>query len=299
MNIKSIRDLEDHMDFLRNIFDVVRIVDPRTNEILHTDGVDSTLSDSKCYDFWKRGEVCEDCISLRAINENKVTTKIEYKDNKAFFVVATPIIFNEDIYSMELVRSIDDIETIDQIDNEKQKRTDLVICNLERSLMLDELTGAYNRRFINKMLPMEIEDASRKNINLVVIMFDMDNFKEINDEYGHLTGDKALIKVTETINSMIRKNYDWIARYGGDEFIVLLKDVNEDVADRIREQIQEKIEDIGLEVTDTENKKIRLTLSCGIKIIEPGTTSFEEVMESIDQNLQQAKCGGKNKSIVS
>lgn len=299
MLIQNIKDLESHLDFLNVIFDVVRIVDPRTNEIIRTDGIESISNESKCYEYWKNGKICENCVSLRAINENRVTTKIEYKDSKAFFVIATPIEYKNNIYSVELVRSVEDIDTIDQIDHVNQKRTNNVISRLRKSLMLDELTGAYNRRFINKMLPIEIEDATYKNLSLVVIMFDMDNFKEINDEYGHLAGDKALITVTETINSMIRKNYDWIARYGGDEFIVLLKDVNGDVANRIREQIQEKIESIIINGTGKDEEEIRLTLSCGIKVIEPGTTNFEDVMKSIDQNLQKAKCGGKNRSIIS
>lgn len=299
MKINNIKDLEKHIDFLKSIFDVVRIIDPRTNEILHTEGLESISDESRCYHFWEKGEVCENCISLRAINEKRVTTKIEYKDKKAFFVIATPIEYKDNIYSVELVRSVDNIDTIYHIDNERKERTDKVISSLKKSLMLDELTGAYNRRFINKMLPMEIEDATFKKINLAVIMFDMDNFKEINDEYGHLTGDKALITITETINSMIRKNYDWIARYGGDEFIVLLKDANESVANRIMAQIQQKIEGARIEPADLDEKKIKLTLSCGIKIIEPGSTNFDEVMMSIDQNLQRAKLDGKNRSIVS
>ncbi|MGD1048519.1 MAG: diguanylate cyclase [Candidatus Krumholzibacteriaceae bacterium] len=90
----------------------------------------------------------------------------------------------------------------------------------------DPLTGAYNRTYLNDRLPQEIRRARKYARSLSLIMSDIDNFKRINDGYGHPAGDRALRTFVESINAVIRVDCDWIARYGGDEFLIVLPETS-------------------------------------------------------------------------
>lgn len=296
MAIDNFMDLNNYITLYKDIFCAVRVVDPRNKEVIKLECIEDLPSGIKCFEYWKNNQACSNCISKIVVDEKRTVTKIEYKDNKAFFVIAKPIVYQNRIYSLEMLKSIDEIETINELDEIKQKKNEKVISGLKKSLMFDDLTGIYNRRFINKMLPMEITDAAEKGIVLAVIMIDVDNFKNINDKYGHIAGDNTLKSISETIDSRIRKDFDWVARYGGDEFIIVLKNADKLVANKIREQIQKALYDNGILINGT---KVKLTLSCGIKIIEPGTMNFQEVLQSIDENLHKAKNEGKNTSFIS
>ncbi len=237
------------------------------------------------------------CISVRAIEEDKTITKIEYDENGAFLVISTPILLDNEKYAIEMLLNIKEINTIRDLNKENNEKIQGVITNLKENLLIDELTGVYNRRFINENLPSDIEYGKSRGVDLVaVIMVDIDDFKEINDNYGHLVGDHTLQKVAHIMKSRIRSNLDWVARYGGDEFIILLKNADEIIANNVIKEIQEEINSSNI---ISSNTKSRITLSFGIHVIEPGTMNYEKVIEVVDKNLNKAKCLGKNRGITS
>ncbi len=109
---------------------------------------------------------------------------------------------------------------------------------LARASITDSLTGLFNRRHFYNRLQEEIDRAKRQNHPLSLILLDLDKFKDYNDQYGHLAGDKMLFKSGKIILSNIRENVDTAFRYGGDEFAVILVEADEIIARRIRERVE-------------------------------------------------------------
>ncbi|MDF2616518.1 MAG: hypothetical protein K0Q47_1173, partial [Sedimentibacter sp.] len=160
-----------------------------------------------------------------------------------------------------------------------------------KKLVVDELTGIYNRRFINERLPADIFFASMNKTRLSLIMMDVDNFKNINDRYSHMAGDLVLKEVSNIMVSSIRKNIDWAARFGGDEFLICLNGANEEAASRIAEAIRQRAEKTTVEYN---GNNIKTSLSIGIYTIDGEDITAEELLRLADMNMYEAKKLGKN-----
>jgi len=159
----------------------------------------------------------------------------------------------------------------------------------DRQVIIDGLTGLYVHWFFYQCLEKEISRAARQNSSLALLMVDLDHFKQFNDNYGHPTGDKALVKVAEILKNDLR-DIDTVARYGGEEFGIILPGVDENLAFRTAERIRKGMESYHFKVIDG---KFRLTLSIGISIYEKGV-SAEGMVERADKALYWVKEHGRN-----
>jgi diguanylate cyclase (GGDEF)-like protein len=163
---------------------------------------------------------------------------------------------------------------------------------LQNLAITDSLTGVFNRRYFQEILSKEIAKALRNRTPLSIAIGDLDNFKTINDTYGHLEGDKALKMVVETIKNNIRSS-DIVARFGGEEFIILFPGTDKEEACRITERVREAIAG--------ESEKIYrepLTISFGISTYPEDGTTQEELIKRADRALYEAKRLGKNRVII-
>ncbi len=152
----------------------------------------------------------------------------------------------------------------------------------------DYLTGCYNRRKLFELLGMEMERAKRYGLPLSAIMMDIDNFKQINDLYGHSEGDRILKNVVDLIRENIRKT-DIIGRYGGDEFILVASGIDCEGALILAEKIRERIEKLA------ENMGVNISLSVGVS--EYKGEDLDSFVEKLDGALLEAKKEGKNKVV--
>ncbi|SHE54076.1 diguanylate cyclase (GGDEF) domain-containing protein [Marinitoga hydrogenitolerans DSM 16785] len=171
---------------------------------------------------------------------------------------------------------------------EKVKR----IKELERLSLIDYLTGVYNRRAITDLLKKEIERSKRENKKFVVSMLDFDNFKNVNDKYGHDAGDEVL---RDTIN-LIRKKvrfYDLIGRLGGEEFLIILSNITKENALKVSERIRKAIEDNTVCIN---GYKIKITVSQGLALFD-GNKNIDQLIKEADLALYEAKEKGKNKVV--
>lgn len=157
---------------------------------------------------------------------------------------------------------------------------------LEKMAVTDALTGLYNRRHIYDRLRQEGEKSERYSSRFSIIMLDIDFFKRINDSYGHQFGDVILKKVSDAIYSTAR-NVDISGRYGGEEFIIILPEVQLKGAVILAERIREKIENIDTDVPD-----LKITVSGGVAEFMGG--DVEELVKKADQLLYKAKENGRN-----
>ncbi len=155
----------------------------------------------------------------------------------------------------------------------------------------DPLTGLFNRRYMEETLEREISRATRKNKNLGIIMADIDDFKKINDIFGHAMGDYVLCGVADILNSSIR-NSDVACRYGGDEFILILPECSliqtKDRAETLREIIKNKDFRYG------EMDAGRIILSFGIAVVPENGSRADEILKVADDALYAAKKEGRN-----
>ncbi len=161
---------------------------------------------------------------------------------------------------------------------------------------VDELTGLYNRRFVEEYARKLIAMARRKDQPLGVIMMDLDHFKEYNDVYGHETGDRILRHFARTASRAIREA-NLAARYGGEEFVVFLPETGSQscllVAERIRHAVERMVVPSG-----TDKPMPQVTVSLGIAIYPEHGQGLEEVLQAADRALYESKRAGRNRSTL-
>ena len=221
----------------------------------------SSLEDNKHRTFQQRVSLLEE---LNTTNEEKaeLSQLLTY-----IFIVATVILI---LLLITILKSVKETRKI-------QKK-------LYKASITDSMTKAYNRGKIMEILAGEL------CTNDAVAMIDVDDFKLINDKYGHLVGDEVLIKISETIMGSIREN-DSVGRYGGEEFLVHFKDVSLEEAIEISERIRENIMNL-----EWVQKDLRTTISVGISMCRD--SKLDDVLSYADRLLYHAKTRGKNQVVT-
>ncbi len=167
---------------------------------------------------------------------------------------------------------------------------------LKKLVSLDDLTGLYNYRYFQDALNTELSRVSRYQSSLSLVLFDVDNFKSVNDRYGHLAGDIVLMSLASAIKRIVR-NSDILARIGGDEFAVILPKTNIINAIKFAEKLRLCAEGI---VASVKDQTIRITISSGVtSVIQKYTVpTKDQLLEAADQGLYRSKQNGRNQVTV-
>ncbi|HEX8194425.1 MAG TPA: GGDEF domain-containing protein [Allosphingosinicella sp.] len=158
---------------------------------------------------------------------------------------------------------------------------------LRNQALRDPLTGLYNRRYMEDMLDRFVRLAVRKESSLAVVMIDLDHFKRLNDQHGHLLGDAVLRAVAGTIMESLRET-DVACRYGGEELIVLLPDCDMDAATAKAEEIRVRIEELS------GAHGVEISASLGVAAIPSAASTVQELVKAADVALYEAKSAGRN-----
>lgn len=173
----------------------------------------------------------------------------------------------------------------------------LIFINMENNALrlistTDKVTGIFTRQYYESRFDQLINDTKESKGCFTVLMLDIDNFKDVNDNYGHRKGDEVLSLIGMTLKSTVRST-DIVARYGGEEFSILLKNTTVDEAYEVSEKIRENI--IALRVQGIEYS---ITVSIGISNFPFHSKYKEELIERADQALYYAKETGKNRTVI-
>ena len=276
--------------YLNQLFHRVRIVDPIKKIVIEENG-EKTTENKKCFHLCNRDTICENCISIRAYNENTSVMKFEYIDNNIYMIMATPVNKQESTYVIETIRDISDCKIVDLVEDKTVSELKKTLSEINRLIVIDELTKCYNRRYINEKLPIDIESAKANKLPLSIAMIDIDYFKLINDKYGHLLGDLVLKDITNVIKNNIRGKSDWIARYGGEEFLILFNDTSKEEAYNLLKRIKSIVENSILKYDDIE---INITISIGMASLTSEVNDMDKLIRIADENLYKAKRSGRN-----
>lgn len=272
----TMQEAENKMEVLREIFDVVRLL---KGSDLQTDGMENKLEGKnlcQCYAFWNKDKRCENCISIKALNEKKQTSKIEFLDSDMYQVFARYLEIDSEPYVMEMLKKLDENTLTDEEGYEKL--TEKLTVYSEK-LYKDVLTGAYNRRYFE-------EKVKNMSLNAGVAVIDLDDFKLFNDTYGHDGGDLVLTTVVNVIRNYIRRT-DILVRYGGDEFLLILPGIEKEVFSQKLRMIQEKIHATHIPGFN----RLKLSVSIGGTMFTHGR--LEEAITKADRLMYMAK-GNKN-----
>ena len=187
-------------------------------------------------------------------------------------------------------------ETLEVKVRERTSALELANRRLEVLSTTDALTEVRNRRYFDQVLEREIDRALREQETLSLLMLDVDHFKHINDDYGHQAGDEALRLIASILKQQVHRNTDLVARFGGEEFAVVLPNTPVDgamyVAQCLRKQIEEHI-------FNADGQEIRLTVSIGVAGAVPDTEDTpDRFIREADSALYEAKQSGRNRVIL-
>jgi len=165
--------------------------------------------------------------------------------------------------------------------------------HLEYQTQIDSLTGLFNRRAFEKKIGDEFERANRYRHSLSLLILDIDNFKNINDTFGHHGGDRALMKISETLRAKTRQS-DFPSRYGGEEFVLILPETDQESALQVANKIQDEIRACTF---GSNNKHFSLTVSIGISSTSNQDYSdWNQMLQDADRALYVAKNNGKDRA---
>ena len=169
---------------------------------------------------------------------------------------------------------------------------------VEELSITDELTGLYNRRHFNRIMSRELLRARRAKETIVLAMLDVDHFKRYNDTYGHQQGDQVLAAIGHVMKDMLRRPTDFCFRLGGEEFGIVITDLNAEKGIGYLERIRQSIMDSAIEHIHNEEWKV-VTISIGaLKILAPDPAKNADYYRLADDLLYQAKASGRNKMVV-
>lgn len=259
---------------LKKVFDLVRLVDAEDMTQFSLDSAGNICKEQNhCYSSWHKHSRCDNCISLRALEQKTRAAKFEFIGKDVYYVLSLYVEVEQRPYVLELVSKVDD-NTLCGIYGQDGFPESMETLN--QKLYIDPVTGAYNRRYF------EDQFSKRSGISAVA-MVDVDDFKVINDTFGHPAGDVALHRVADILYACSRKS-DGVVRYGGDELMLLYHKISKDA-------FQERLEQIRKAVAKTDFEQfpgLALTVSIG-GIYKDENVQIKDTIPAADRLLYLAK----------
>jgi diguanylate cyclase (GGDEF)-like protein len=193
------------------------------------------------------------------------------------------------VYSVQLPQYTDDhlrlLETVTRLASDALFNA-MHHAEAESNAMTDPLTGLPNARSMYLRFEQEASRARRKNLPFQVIMLDLDDFKQVNDTFGHKVGDKMLREIARLLQAQMR-DYDFLARYAGDEFVAIVQDLVGEQVEELRERIERTINGFSLHVRAEHHA--RVGISCGTATYGLDGDTLDQLLMAADQAMYSAK----------
>ncbi len=270
-----------NMEYMNKLFDCIRLIDMEFKSIYQEKKIDTCVDYIPEFKFEDRQDIYHQCLAQDS------AIYLSKKEGHCLLIyVVLPTLVDKKRLVMECIVNITKRLDINQLCTSND--------NLYKLAITDELTGAYNRRYINQKLPLTIEKCFKNRIPLSLIFLDIDSFKIVNDLYGHEAGDYLLCEFVEELQKITKQSTDWVARYGGDEFLMCLTGMDnldaKEIAERIRKTVERKL-------FVYSGHRIEITCSIGVYTVDSFhmIPKFEKILREVDIKLYEAKKAGRNK----
>lgn len=218
----------------------------------------------------------------------KVARLAECTDAKQSLAIASDIL----VEAHELVADSKALATDLRHSASEVERLKEDLLHARREAYIDTLTGLTNRRAFDKDLKSLVEDAERDGVSFCLVLLDIDHFKKINDEHGHLIGDRVLTQLGKQLSARTR-SCDKVSRYGGEEFAILLPNTELGQAAQVAEHIRESVGRLNMRRTDNNVRLGAITASFGVAEYREGCTPSQLIARA-DAALYNAKLAGRN-----
>ncbi|SMP69507.1 sensor domain-containing diguanylate cyclase [Anoxynatronum buryatiense] len=232
--------------------------------------------------------VNEQVIGVMTVQSRRKDAYTQYNlDTLRILASYAAIAINNARQSQELAQEV----TIRQ---KTQQELEKLNRQLKELSEIDSLTGIANRRKLDAYLQEEWERSRRDQLPVSLILVDVDYFKAFNDQFGHQTGDRILVDVAKTLEQSLRRKTDFIGRYGGDEFAVVLHNTDRGGAVQLAEKIVDNIDDLAIPLGEKHEQNC-LTVTLGVATLIPSSLYFpDQLIHAADLALYQAKDRGRN-----
>ena len=278
---------KEKLSLIENMYDIIRIIDPINKNIINIKNDEIKKIRGKCYNYFNRSTICSNCISMRANIEKDTVIKMEYISDKVMLIVSIPVNIDEETYIVEIIKDISSQnKKISNINDNSENSVKTMIDNMNEKIVRDDFTGAYNRTYIEGRLPVDVNNSIINKHLLSVIMIEIDDFKNINEEYGQDIGKKIVYNFSKSINYSVVSDSYWVGRYSSDKFIVVLNNIGKEEAHKILEQIRDSLENISFEYND---KSIKLKANFSIYSSEDEITNIKNIIIELEKNILKEK----------
>ncbi|WP_028042447.1 GGDEF domain-containing protein [Candidatus Stoquefichus massiliensis] len=263
-----------------HLFDQYRLVNHETFEVYDYQNKQLIKSNHYCYEVWKRGGPCKNCTSRQAYINKSEMFKLEFLAGYLFLIISYPILISQQNFVLELIKDVTQSLTVRNIDRENNE-VEKLIRDLNDYIIHDAFTGLYNKAHAIQEIDRKLNMGKR----LTLAMIDLDHFKEINDTYGHVKGDEAILFLAELLKQHLDNEHVLASRVGGDEFIIIFDDVSDYDVHIICYEIHEALHK---HVFMKDEEQFFIEISIGLAYSHDNDTSVE-LMDRADQAMYQVK----------
>lgn len=285
---KALRDFLRDEGIFYEVFDVIRLVEQDGHYVCKAqDNGCCQITDECCSSVWGRTQRCANCVSQRAYEENRQQVKFECVNDHFYFVIARPVVIADKKYALEMV-----IDVTNQFTQSMPSEGNFVmnlIGEIERISARDAFSGLYNKNRLRQMITTALASCAEDKRKLYLAIWDIDNFKKVNDTYGHAAGDRLLLSVSKSLSRGICADEGVVARFGGDEFAVLFKIDSEERCQELLDQIRDDIMQREHQLIDGEKSHaVQIGISYGLAEVS-GAATTDEALGMADEELYKKK----------
>lgn len=275
--------ISDCMDrFCRGEF--YRLVDTDCERVYDYHDGKLILSDEPCYAIWKRGAACINCISKRAVTEGKRYIKLDMTDGKVFLICASPVTILGRTLSLEAIWNVTErLATTEGQEDEDSLIHDL-IDRFNLFVVQDAYTGLFNKKYAEQQLQNGVVSWSPQ-CPLTVVMMDIDEFKEVNDRYGHIRGDMVIRKLAGLLRECAGELSGTVCRAGGDEFIMIFRGSSSSEVARAVDRLKKQV----FQMEFGQEETFHISVSAGIAEYTEDMGCWEVLLDRADQFMYMEK----------
>lgn len=284
VSIEEFESKLNDMNIITELFDQIRLIDGPSKSICEIKNGEVHATSRKCHAFWNRSEKCKNCVSYRASQSQHKMVKLEFFDNQYYFVMACPFIIGGKNYILELISNITVRLSTDLSEIDPNDFIHNLICQLETASIKDSFTGLFNKKYLETKVEEVV--ALKKYHTSFLVMFDLDDFKLVNDTHGHILGDKVLLEFASVLDQDTKQFVSYIARFGGDEFSILFEDTTQEQVEEVLANIAQHFYALEFE---SDKGTFHVNVSAGYTPINEEINTFNKGVTKADEHLYAVK----------
>jgi len=258
---------------LQVVFDEVRLMEVATGSLFDLKDGSLVPNGRKCYTRWNHCGLCRNCVARKASDQGKRTVKFEYHDGNYYMVIAQPLRLGCGAYALELITNITERVVTEEGFAQKETFIHDLTAQLETISEHEAFTGLYSKAYLARDIEARLNGPDRRSLYLAV--FDVDDFRYINDFYGNVQGDAVLQKFSELLSHALVGRQGYAARVDGDEFALVLDAEDPAACADLARQLKEEF---SAHVFRVAEMKFRASVSIGVVEIS-AAANFEQALE--------------------